>query len=41
VEVKELTLEHVKEFEKELEAAGISSEMPSPRLLPDYARKAN
>ena len=41
VEVKELTLEHVKEFEKELQDAGISSEMPSPRLLPDYARKAN
>ena len=41
VEVKELTLDHVKEFEAELEAAGIVSDMPSPRLLPDYARKAN
>ena len=39
VELKELTLDHVKAFEKELEEAGISSDMPSPRLLPDYRRK--
>ena len=41
VELKELTLDHVKEFEKELEAAGIATEVASPKLLPDYRRKAN
>ena len=41
VELKELTLSHVDEFEKELEEAGISSEVCSPKLLPDYRRKAN
>ena len=39
VEVKELTLSHVADFEKELEEAGITSTMPSPRLLPDYRRQ--
>ncbi len=41
VEVKELTLDHVDAFEKELEQAGISTEVCSPKLLPDYRRKAN
>ena len=41
VELKELTLDHVKEFEKELEDAGISSNVCSPKLLPDYRRKDN
>ena len=41
VELKELTLDHVNEFEKELEEAGISTEVASPKLLPDYRRKAN
>ena len=41
VELKELTLAHVDEFEKELAAAGIASEAVSPKLLPDYRRQAN
>ncbi len=41
VELKELTLSHVDEFEQELEEAGISSDVCSPKLLPDYRRKAN
>ena len=41
VALKSLTLDFVKDYEKELKAAGISSEMPSPRLLPDYRRKDN
>ena len=38
--VGKLTLSHVDEFEKELENAGIKPEVLSPKLLPDYARKA-
>ncbi len=34
-----LTLEHVKQFEKELKNAGISGGKESPVLLPSYARK--
>ncbi len=41
VELKELTLAHVDAFEKELEEAGISTEVRSPKLLPDYRRQAN
>ena len=41
VQLKAPTLSFVKDFEKELERAGITSEMPSPRLLPDYRRGAN
>ena len=41
VELKELTLAHVQEFEQERQEAGIENDMPSPRLLPDYRRKAN
>lgn len=36
VEVKELTLDFVKEFEREEEEAGITSTVLSPQLLPDY-----
>jgi len=38
VSVGALTLEHVNAFAKELEEAGIHSDMVSPRLLPDYRR---
>lgn len=41
VQLKTLTLDFVKAFEKELKEAGIRPEMPSPRLLPDYRRKDN
>jgi succinate dehydrogenase / fumarate reductase flavoprotein subunit len=41
VELKELTLSHVAEFEKEREEAGIVNDTASPKLLPDYRRKAN
>lgn len=41
VELKELTLAHVDEFEAELAEAGISSDVCSPKLLPDYRRQAN
>ena len=41
VDLKELTLAHVQEFENELEEAGIASNVVSPKLLPDYRRKAN
>ena len=34
-----LTLAHVKNFEAEIEAAGIKTETVSPKLLPDYTRK--
>ncbi|MBO5096745.1 MAG: FAD-binding protein [Agathobacter sp.] len=36
VELKELTLSHVEAFDKELAAAGIETEVVSPKLLPDY-----
>ena len=39
VSVGKLTLSHVKEFEKELKAAGIVPEKVSPQILPDYRRK--
>ena len=39
VTVGALTLDHVAAFEAERKAAGIDSDMPSPRLLPDYTRK--
>lgn len=41
VQLKDLTLAHVDEFEKELDAAGIQTEICSPKLLPDYRRQAN
>ena len=36
VELKELTLEHTKDFEAELEKAGIDTGKVSPQLLPTY-----
>ena len=39
VTVGALTLDHVAAFEAERKAAGIDSDLPSPRLLPDYTRK--
>jgi succinate dehydrogenase / fumarate reductase flavoprotein subunit len=39
VEVKKLSLEHVKKFEHELKDAGIDTGKKSPQLLPSYARK--
>ena len=41
VEVKELTLDHVKAFDKELKDAGINSDKLSPQLLPNYTKQAN
>ncbi|MDD3238485.1 MAG: FAD-dependent oxidoreductase [Lachnospira sp.] len=41
VQVKDLTLDHVNKFEKELEDTGIKTDLVSPKLLPDYRRKAN
>ena len=37
--VGKLTLAHVDAFAKEMEEAGISSDILSPKLLPDYTRK--
>ena len=34
-----LSLQHVTDFAKELSAAGIHSDVVSPKLLPDYRRK--
>ena len=34
-----LTLEHVKHFAEEMKQAGIESDMVSPKLLPNYARR--
>lgn len=39
VSVKELSLKHVENFQKEIENAGITSNELSPRILPDYRRK--
>ncbi|MGN1450728.1 MAG: FAD-dependent oxidoreductase [Eubacteriales bacterium] len=36
-----LTLDHVAAFEKEISDAGISTDMVSPKLLPNYTGKAN
>ena len=36
IRVGELTLEHVEDFEKELEKAGVKTAEFSPRILPDY-----
>ncbi len=38
--VGELTLAHVDEYERAVADAGIASEIVSPKLLPDYARRA-
>ena len=39
VKAGKLTLDHVNRFEAEAEAAGIHSDIVSPKLLPNYARK--
>ena len=39
VKTGKLTLDHVTRFEAEAEAAGIHSDVVSPKLLPNYARK--
>ena len=39
VKIGKLTLDHVTRFEAEAEAAGIYSDIVSPKLLPNYARK--
>jgi succinate dehydrogenase / fumarate reductase flavoprotein subunit len=41
VTVGKLTLDHVNKFADEMRSAGISSDIVSPKLLPDYARRAN
>ncbi|MBR1983228.1 MAG: succinate dehydrogenase/fumarate reductase flavoprotein subunit, partial [Clostridia bacterium] len=41
VEVKELTLDHVKAFDKELKDAGIKATKLSPQLLPNYTKQQN
>ncbi len=38
--VGKLTLDHITKFEAELTAAGIETDLVSPKLLPDYTRKA-
>jgi succinate dehydrogenase / fumarate reductase flavoprotein subunit len=35
-----LTLDHVTEFEKQLKDGGVETDLCSPKLLPDYTRKA-
>ena len=39
VTVGKLTLDHVKRYDALLKAEGIESDVPSPKLLPDYTRK--
>ena len=41
VETGTLTLQHLREYNKQKEAAEVTEETLSPRLLPDYARKEN
>ncbi len=41
VTVGKLTLDHVTKFENEIKDAGIETDVVSPKLLPDYARKVN
>lgn len=36
-----LTLGHIAKFEKEIKEAGIKTDLVSPKLLPDYAKKVN
>ena len=37
--VGKLTLDHIAKFDKERSAAGIETDLVSPKLLPDYTRK--
>ena len=39
VSLGKLTLQHVDDFAAEMEKAGVKSDIVSPKLLPDYARK--
>ncbi|MBP3692267.1 MAG: FAD-binding protein, partial [Clostridia bacterium] len=39
VKVGKLTLDHIAKFDKEREAAGIETDVVSPKLLPDYTGK--
>ena len=39
VELSDLTLEHIAKFEKEIEEAGIRTDVVSPKLLPKYTRE--
>ena len=41
VVVKKLTLDHVKSFQKELDDAGITPTVLSPKLLPNYTKQPN
>jgi len=38
IKVGKLTLSHVEKYAEELKAAGINSNVPSPKLFPDYTR---
>jgi succinate dehydrogenase / fumarate reductase flavoprotein subunit len=40
VTVGKLTLDHVTAFANEMKEAGIESDIVSPKLLPNYTRKA-
>ena len=39
VKIGKLTLSHVDDYENRLADAGIKSDVVSPKLLPDYARR--
>ena len=39
VTLKDLTLDHVKSFDKELKDAGLNPEILSPKLLPNYTKQ--
>ena len=39
VNIGKLTLEHVRKYAKEMEEAGVHSDIVSPKLLPSYTRK--
>ncbi|WHH60609.1 FAD-dependent oxidoreductase [Petroclostridium sp. X23] len=39
VKLGKLTLDHVKKFKKEMEDAGVNTDVVSPKLLPDYTHK--
>ena len=41
VTVGKLTLDHVNKFADEMKSAGIETDVVSPKLLPDYARRSN
>ena len=41
VKLGKLSLDHVEKFEKEIEKAGIKTELVSPKLLPNYTKQKN